>query len=54
MRVELVFHYCQYFSFMTLIVTYFFLTMKAVTPTHKTGLMTGPLPTAAGEAGTGK
>ena len=31
---------------------YFFLTMKAVTPTHKTGLMTGPLPTTAGEAGT--
>ena len=26
--------------------------MKAVTPTHKTGLMTGPLPTTAGEAGT--
>ena len=26
--------------------------MKAVTPTHKTGLMTGPLPTTAGVAGT--
>ena len=26
--------------------------MKAVTPTHKTGLITGPLPTTAGVAGT--